>query len=464
MSATPDLTLPVVGYRAWRLGDDGALAPVTMTRAIWTPGVNEARCLSRPFKPHEAPGQDCGCGIYALSWADDPRLDAETLAVGSVAAWGDMEVHSTGFRTRYACITALCRTDTAPPEHLAKLKAAAARYGVPLIDRTALSVVALEHAASVDFRRLWPGPRRAPTGTRTRAPSLTDDGIRGIALSEHVWVEIASGGLTLGITAALATAVQVGSPVALAELGAHRHGGERLATIGSMESELVISAPCDLVVERLNPALAGDPDLVRTDPESAGWLLWGTPPVSAWERQGGDLAWGDGARTIHAAIVADLARGGADPFAWQKAAWLARRPRVCNAAQVLQVLATERARPKFADEREVHQRIGGRVECALADPQVRRLAMRAQARIHLRLHHPDADLHIDLAGDSAATQPCDDITLFTDALTADRLLAGRLDVAQALRARRIQTRTPLSRVLSVMSLLKGLQAAYDRAT
>jgi glycine cleavage system H lipoate-binding protein len=454
VSAVPDFTSPVVGYRAWRVEADGLLVPWTMASAAWVPGVNEGRCLASAGRGHTAPGHDCSCGLYALASHDDPRLEPLRHAVGSIAAWGEIEVHRTGFRAQYACVTALSFEVHPPSMHLACLRAAAHRYSVPLVRHSDLREYALAWGAPVDFA-LAPSRRcPAPTG-----PPLAAHGVRGISPEDHVWVEITGQGLQIGVTDQLAGEIAVASPVDTADAGRVVCAGEPLARIGAGESRLVVRVPFDLAVRDVNPSLLYDPDLVRTDPEVQGWLVRATP--LDWDRQAGDVLWGRRGETIYRASVAEAARV-EDPFGWQKPGWVAKRPPVSNAGDVLALLRAERNQPMFADESAVQKRIARGIETALGDPEVRRRAFRARVLLHLRLHRPDSDIDIDLGSRPAGADspPNEEITIFTDAETADAFFAGRLDIAQALRSRCVQSRTPFGRILRVASIIKDLQQAY----
>jgi glycine cleavage system H lipoate-binding protein len=450
VSDLPQYCEPVVGFRAWRAGADGVLTPWTMAQAPWEPGVNEGRCLRAGAGAHAVPGHECSCGLYALARLDDPRLDPAFAAVGSIAAWGEIEVHATGFRARYATITGLALPARCTEAHRACLDAAAERYGVALVAHHELAEHALAFGAPVAFERIPDRPHAPPPPP---GPRLDDRGLRGIAVDDHVWVEIAgAGAVTLGITAAFAGEISICSPVRSAGLGETRRAGATLATIGDGDGRLVVRAPFDLVGFELNPVLAGDPDLVRTHPESAGWLVRAAP--LAWERQARDLLWGARAVTLYRASVAHAARV-EDPFGWQKPAWVALQPRARSAADALAILDAQRRAPRFADADAVREQIGGRLDRALAEPGVRASACRARVRLALRLREPDAELALDLDGDSDRQ-----ITFEGEAQDADLFLAGRLDIAAALRSRRIRTDASHTRMLVVASLIKELQRAY----
>jgi hypothetical protein len=149
----------VIGYREWKLDDGWLLRPITADGA-WRPGVNHARCrrgtnfwlstttawsISATADPeadaeeHEAPASGCDCGLYALH--DPPDLTFDRV-LGAVAAWGNLEVHSSGFRAEYAQVVALVLPtraqltaagrigdgpDYADPTDAARI------YGVPLV-------------------------------------------------------------------------------------------------------------------------------------------------------------------------------------------------------------------------------------------------------------------------------------------------------------------------------------------
>lgn len=146
----PDLTDPVLGVRAWRV-ESGVLCS-TFSNRPWHLGVNQAECLDlETFEPrpdaHRAPAARCRCGIYGLHnfnsryryWFDD---DGWPAVIGAVAAWGQMQIHPSGFRAEYAQILAL----SVPPSLAEEARGTAQRYRVPLVDPNELEAVALAHA------------------------------------------------------------------------------------------------------------------------------------------------------------------------------------------------------------------------------------------------------------------------------------------------------------------------------
>jgi len=454
MSGAPVYGEPVVGFRAWRVGEDGVLAGWTMSQAPWHPGVNEGKCLAGGG--HGVPGRDCTCGIYALSDSEDYRLDARGHAVGSIAAWGEIEVHPDGFRAQFACITAIAFDERSSTAHLATLAAAAERYEVPLVHHTTLAGHARRHGRPIEWERI---PVARPQTARPSEAPRFELGARGIAVDDHVWIELTAGAMLLGVTSPLAHEVAIGSAVHIPPAGASCAIGEQLALIGTGEDALIVRAPLDLDVVASNPRLDRDPDLVRTHPESDGWLVHAV--ASDWQHEHERILWGQHAATIYRAALTHDAQH-EDPFHWQRPAWIERQPRARTPSEALAILAAENARPRFPDEQTVQREITRRLRGALADTQVRRRVFRARARLNLRLHHPDADLSIDLHDplSDGQPEPAVEVTLYTDAETADAFLAGAIDIAAALRSGRIQTPTPHPCVLVIASVIKDLHAAY----
>jgi hypothetical protein len=159
----PIYVLPVVGFRVWFVDDDGCLWPRTsefaITRALvtepWAVGTNHARCLlegvGRPF--HPVPANDCMCGLYG--WHSPAAAlracrAGSGLIAGAIIAWGDLQVHPSGFRAEHARPVAL-----AAPAHAGGLRRwvhvppgrvyrAAERYGIPAVDREQLADDAVE--------------------------------------------------------------------------------------------------------------------------------------------------------------------------------------------------------------------------------------------------------------------------------------------------------------------------------
>lgn len=157
MTERPVFSECVIGYRSWKL-DDWVLSPISFG-SPWRPGINRAVCKvhdtilgsmsftlttggittvdeSQPRAEHSAPKRDCTCGLHA--YHEMPE-HADGIVVGAVAAWGDLQVHSNGFRAECAQILALVAADG--------LGDVAETYGVPLVPRDMLAAEAQQHGS-----------------------------------------------------------------------------------------------------------------------------------------------------------------------------------------------------------------------------------------------------------------------------------------------------------------------------
>lgn len=182
MPDTPELTTEVVGFRQWRVRDDLKLRAAHKQQAVWGTGVIKATCHphANPFNegrtkdPCKVSPGPCGeCGLYALHSPDDfwygksgargtlggivPSPDP--LIAGIVVAWGEMEVHATGFRAQFARIVALATPESRRDAAVAR--AVAGEYGVPLVAADALPQIASEFGQTVP-EELRPKRERTP--------------------------------------------------------------------------------------------------------------------------------------------------------------------------------------------------------------------------------------------------------------------------------------------------------------
>lgn len=128
------ITTKVIGYRSWKLTDEGVLCASGFKPEPWSPGVFEATCKKHeyaawqwentygglhhahyarllredvPQRPsgepetHVVPDHDCSCGIHARHDLPDWN-GSDDFVFGAVSAWGRVEVHADGFRAQYA--------------------------------------------------------------------------------------------------------------------------------------------------------------------------------------------------------------------------------------------------------------------------------------------------------------------------------------------------------------------------
>jgi glycine cleavage system H protein len=420
------------------------------------------------------------CGLYALVDPADRRLDFRAdQAVGAIAAWGDMEVHRSGFRAEHACITALALPDRADHDQRLALELAAERYGVPLVAPQRLSAEALRHGAPLPDdlwgpEPVWPAPRRSEADRRASTPAPAVDpaafgtGSRGIALDAHLWVETALGAVVLGLTEAIARDLGDGLRLTLPEAGAALEAGDRAATVAADGGTFGVWAPVGGSVLTVNPRLIDDPGLLARDPEGAGWLLRLAP--RDWDRDAGAVTWGAAAARQYAAVVArDAARG--DAFADVRLERLRALPPVRSAGDVLAVLRAERDATRFADADAVHVELGGRVRDALAaDPAMRAHVGRLDMVIRFALREPEGELVLDLRGgdarvsDGVPAGAAIDLELSCSGDDAYRWFIGKLDAAGALRCGDLASSAGTGPTLRALALLKYVRVpAWDAA-
>ncbi len=467
MSA-PDFVEPIVGYRAWRAAEGGRLVPWSAGRAgagAWTPGVNQAVCLHRGMHPGKAPPvADCSCGLYALARHDDARLRPAREAVGAIVAWGDVEVHATGFRAQYAAVVAIGIPEDADPAHLRELRAAAARYGVAAVAVDHLPDTALEYGRPVAFEAIVaPRRRSAITIRRTPPPALGAEGARGIALDEHLVVTIERGGIRLEPSPPLAEAIRAHAAAPEPGRGLTAPASDCAADPGGRPSgdtpeeghpasdwaaePGTVLAAGDVFARVAGFALRSPVGGVVGEAGAAPWIAPGD-----WEEDALAVAWGAKGRRLYAAELAEGVRRG-DPFAHLRTHWLHAHARIRSARDVLDALRAQRARPRFASGDE----LVARLDAALAHPDAARAAGRLEGRVRWRLHEPEVD--VVLGGGGA-----DAVTLYASAETADDYFAGRLDLPAALRRREVQSAAPLAAILRAASVLKPLHARYAEAS
>lgn len=108
-TSVPDAIEPIIGWRAWTLrgwGGELRLAPVVQTQS-WRPRRPfRASCHAQSPGKHRAPEWTCTCGVYALSrlgaLVSSYGVRGKLAVVGSVALWGTVIVHASGYRAEFA--------------------------------------------------------------------------------------------------------------------------------------------------------------------------------------------------------------------------------------------------------------------------------------------------------------------------------------------------------------------------
>ncbi len=131
----PDLAGPILGWRVWRIAVDGELVSA-YTPAGWparAPIV--ARCYEHPGQ-HEAPDEQCACGVYACDDANAALFYAHrsgSAVVGRTKLWGRVVEHEAGWRAERSYPESVY----VPREHFEETADDVAahlarRYGVPV--------------------------------------------------------------------------------------------------------------------------------------------------------------------------------------------------------------------------------------------------------------------------------------------------------------------------------------------
>jgi hypothetical protein len=168
----PDLIAPVIGFRQWRLIDDGLSS---LTREVrWPGGTLTARCDAGGHGHEPPPAADCSCGIYAW-YAPSPRTASAgtpDYVTGAVVLWGAIELHATGMRAERCRIVALA-LPLSRWRKRDRLLRVARRLEVPAVPHRALWTVARDHGATIPRAlrppREWASLGQGPMGV---VPSL----------------------------------------------------------------------------------------------------------------------------------------------------------------------------------------------------------------------------------------------------------------------------------------------------
>jgi hypothetical protein len=159
----PDLVVPIIGYRQWRLTADGLVS--MYDGADWSQGQITAHC-DQGHSPAEVPAKDCACGVYGYYDPCPRTASALTpdLVGGAVVVWGRIEAHAYGLRGKHARIVALELPLSRGRKRRAVVQAAEL-IGVPAVPHRKLKTVALEHGAVLQ-------PALRPKKTTTRAANI----------------------------------------------------------------------------------------------------------------------------------------------------------------------------------------------------------------------------------------------------------------------------------------------------
>jgi hypothetical protein len=105
-AGVPDFIEPMLAWRTWLLRKECVLGSTSLTQIKWPSGrVLQAKCADD--RPHKAPDENCRCGIYALTYPQQPWSYAAefsterwtTLAI--VALWGKIIEGPQGWKAEF---------------------------------------------------------------------------------------------------------------------------------------------------------------------------------------------------------------------------------------------------------------------------------------------------------------------------------------------------------------------------
>lgn len=168
----PDLVVPVVGYRQWRLA--GGYLQSLFTRVHWPGPELSASCLATNHEPWRVPAKECVCGIYAY-YDPCPLLASAGIfdfVSGAVILWGVIELHDSGMRASHARVVSLELPLTRGRKRK-EIQAVARRLGVPAVPHRQLRASAMRHGLELQPELRGPAadgglPARHPAGRRAR--------------------------------------------------------------------------------------------------------------------------------------------------------------------------------------------------------------------------------------------------------------------------------------------------------
>ncbi|MEJ2889239.1 hypothetical protein [Actinomycetospora aeridis] len=130
-AGVPDVSEAILGWRTWRVGRRAqrrAELVAPLAQVIWP--ARRAMVATCGSSSHEAPGDRCRCGLYAVH--DPGTLEwgpSDFEVMGVVALWGQVVEGSRGWRASHGYPRFLVTGPAIPAEQRAAL---ARRYGVPV--------------------------------------------------------------------------------------------------------------------------------------------------------------------------------------------------------------------------------------------------------------------------------------------------------------------------------------------
>ncbi|MGB7653994.1 MAG: glycine cleavage system protein GcvH [Novosphingobium sp.] len=90
---------------------------------------------------------------------------------------------------------------------------------------------------------------------------------------DHEWIDVDGAAGTVGITDYAQGQLGDITFIELPETGSNKSQGDAACVVDSVKAASDVFAPVGGEVTEANAALEGEPELVNTDPEGAGWLF-----------------------------------------------------------------------------------------------------------------------------------------------------------------------------------------------
>lgn len=158
MTATEPLVPgTVLGFRQFRIGEDGQLLPLFTGDRPWAATVTEAVCATDPT--HRPPVEGCSCGLHAWHHAEDALArDGLGVVAAAVRAHGRIALGEHGFRAERAEVVAVCLPSRWSARRRAEVttRLAATRPGTEVL------------SSARAFRRRFPAEDLTALGVRSR--------------------------------------------------------------------------------------------------------------------------------------------------------------------------------------------------------------------------------------------------------------------------------------------------------
>lgn len=137
-----------VGVRYWSLNEKGELGAPLYASVPWDAGLNRG-LTSGLYCFHYEPGLD-QTGYFRISDCTYGSGQSDQFVIGGVAYWLPSAEHAAGgiVNAKYAAVAALTMPVYADAKHRARIELAADRYGVEIVEHTAIKPTADDYVES----------------------------------------------------------------------------------------------------------------------------------------------------------------------------------------------------------------------------------------------------------------------------------------------------------------------------